>query len=195
MKETEITVQVLEDFDLIKNKLIYNGFKITEEIIMIDYYFSRYSKEELKNLEYSEMIKNSFLVRKIVTENECEIKLLYKDKVLDENQNVISEQKISCDIMDIESILRIFKCAGLTCWCELKQNMQVFDNSKTSFVLQNVDDLGLFIEYEEDENMKEFNEYEKINILLNRLKKLNFKIGEDISCKKVLMKFKKDNAN
>lgn len=193
--ETEITVQVFESAEDIINKLSNHGFKITEEIIMIDYYFSKYSKEELKNLEYSEMIKNSFLVRKIVTENECEIKLLYKDKVLDENQNVISEQKISCDIMDIESILRIFKYAGLTCWCELKQNMQVFDNSKTSFVLQNVDDLGLFIEYEEDENMKEFNEYEKMNILLNRLKNLNFKIGEDISCKKVLMKFKKDNAN
>jgi len=195
MKETEITVQVFENIDNIKSKLFNCGFKITEEFLMIDYYFSKYSIEELKKFDYKNLLKNSFLVRKVMSQRTNSTLLMYKDKIIDKYDNVIAEQKYSCDIENLEMILKIFDSAKLTHWCKLKQKSIVFTNDKTSFALQDVEDLGLFIEYEEDEDIKELNEYEKIDILLNRLKALDLNIGNDYSCKKVLMKFKKYNSD
>ena len=189
MKETEITVQVFEDFDTIKSKLVGQGYAIVEEVIMKDYYFSKYPMEELKEFEYKKIMKNSFLVRCVESENERDLKVVYKDKEVDENNNVISEQKYSCKIADPDTMIKIFQCANLTCWCEVKQTMYEFNNGVTHFALQDVEGLGLFIEYEEDESMDGLSEYEKIEVLLNRLRALDLKIGDDYSCKKVLMKF------
>ena len=58
MKETEITVEVLEDINVVKNKLLSKSFKIVEKVEMIDYYFSKYSKEELEKFDYAKLIKN-----------------------------------------------------------------------------------------------------------------------------------------
>ncbi|MBQ7351679.1 MAG: hypothetical protein IJW59_02285 [Clostridia bacterium] len=192
MKETEITVQVFEDVDKVKNKLINRGFKIAEEFLMIDYYYSKYSIEELKGFDYKKLLENSFLVRKVLSQSKTCTLLLYKDKVIDEDNNVIAEQKYSCDIENEEMALKIFESAKLTCWCELKQKSFVFTNDKVCFVLQDVEDLGLFIEYEEDEDIMMLNEYEKIEILLNRLKALDLNLGDNYSCKKVFMKFNKN---
>ena len=193
--ETEITVQVFESAEDIINKLSNHGFKISEEFFMIDYYFSKYSIEKLKEFDYKNLLENSFLVRKVMSQSKTSTLLMYKDKIIDEYNNVIAEQKYSCDIENLEIILKIFDSSKLTRWCELRQKSIVFANDKTSFILQDVDGLGLFIEYEEDEEMKEFNEYEKINILSHRLKALDLSIGNDYSCKKVLMKFNKHNTN
>lgn len=191
MKETEITVELLEDINLAKEKILSKGFKESEKIKMIDFYYSKFSLAEISKMEYGELLKNSFVVRKVLCEDKCEEKIIYKDKVLDENNNVISEEKVECKIEKTQSILKILNCANLTCWCELEQDMTVYSNEFTSFILQEVKDLVNFIEYEEDEDLKKFNEYEKINILLNRLKDIGLKFGEDYSCKKVYLKFKK----
>lgn len=190
MQETEITVELLESIDSANEKLNNEGFQVVENYVMTDYYFSKYSKEELLNMEYSELIRNSFIIRKVVSENETSLNLLYKDKVVDENNNVISEQKVKCPIENLQNALKIFELSKLNLWCELKQNMTVVDNGDMQFAIQEVEGLGTFIEYEEDESIRALSEYEKINTLLSRLKNIGLEIGEDYSCKKVYMKFK-----
>lgn len=193
--QTEITVEVLEDISSVKNKLLSNGFEILEEKVMKDYYFSKYSKQELLSFEYNELIKNSILVRNLICKDKTINQILYKEKIVDNNNNVIAEQKHKCNIENIEDVVNIFNLADLNCWCEIIQNMFIFSNGGMCFALQEAEGLGLFIEYEEDEDMKDLGEYEKIQILLNRLKNLGINLGQDYSCKKVLMKFKKDNEN
>ena len=41
--------------------------------------------------------------------------------------------------------------------------------------------------------MKNLSEYEKINLMKNNLSNLGLKLGDDFSCKKVYMKFLKEN--
>ena len=194
MTETEITVELLESNESAHNKILSNGFNLIEKVNMIDYYYSKLSMEELLKLDYASLIKNSFLIRKVESKDICEIKLLFKDKILDDNQNVIAEQKFQCTIDSIENAQKIFNCVNLNCWCQIEQNMSIYHNGTTGFAVQEVANLGTFIEYEEDEDMHELNEYDKIDIMLNRLKNIGLDIGTDYSCKKVLMKFKKDQS-
>ena len=71
--------------------------------------------------------------------------------------------------------------------------MLVYKKENVEFALQIIDELGIFIEYEEDETMQALSEKEKINVMLETLKNLGLKLGDDFSCKKVYLKFKKDN--
>lgn len=187
--ETEITVELLDTFENTLTKLINQGFEIKEKVLMTDYYFSKLSLNNLQALEYAELIKNSFLVRNVSTETEEINQIIFKKKVLDSSNNVIAEEKIKTDISDLNSTIKLFKEAGLTNYTTLTQQMTVVGKDKIVFVIQEVENLGTFIEYEEDDSMSELTEQEKINTMLNTLKTLSLNIGNDYSCKKVYLKF------
>ena len=187
--ETEITVELLDTFENTLTKLINQGFEIKEKVLMTDYYFSKLSLNNLQALEYAELIKNSFLVRNVSTETEEINQIIFKKKVLDSSNNVIAEEKIKTDISDLNSTIKLFKEAGLTNYTTLTQQMTVVGKDKIVFVIQEVENLGTFIEYEEDDSMSELTEQEKIDTMLNTLKTLSLNIGNDYSCKKVYLKF------
>ena len=186
--ETEITVELLDTFKNTLTKLINQGFEIKEKVLMTDYYFSKLSLDNLQALEYAELIKNSFLVRNVRTETEEINQIIFKKKVLDSSNNVIAEEKIKTDISDLNSTIKLFKEAGLTNYTTLTQQMTVVGKDKIVFVIQEVENLGTFIEYEEDDSISKLTEQEKIDTMLNTLKTLSLNIGNDYSCKKVYLK-------
>lgn len=186
--ETEITVELLENLEIAKNKLNNLGFIIKEKVLMTDYYFSKLPLDEILNLDYANLIKNSFLVRSVKTDNEEINQIIFKKKILDNSNNVIAEDKIKTNISNLNSTVKLFSEAGLTNYTTLTQNMTVYSNGEMEFVIQEIDNLGVFIEYEEDNTMKGLTEQEKINTMLNNLKSLRLEIGNDYSCKKVYLK-------
>lgn len=186
--ETEITVELLENLEIAKNKLNNLGFIIKEKVLMTDYYFSKLPLDEILNLDYANLIKNSFLVRSVKTDNEEINQIIFKKKILDNCNNVIAEDKIKTNISNLNSTVKLFSEAGLTNYTTLTQNMTVYSNGEMEFVIQEIDNLGVFIEYEEDDTMKGLTEQEKINTMLNNLKSLRLEIGNDYSCKKVYLK-------
>ena len=187
MKETEITVQLLGDVEEVKRNLESRGLDKVSEFVMTDYYYSKLTREELKKLPYEEIIRNSFLLRNFNVEDRPP-RILYKNKVLDENRNVVAEEKVVSIVDDEKKAKKVFDMAGIPCWCEMEQKMTLFKNSKMKFVIQEIDNLGAFIEYEEDDSMAGLNEQEKINLMLGNLRDLGISFGEDFSCKKVYMK-------
>ncbi len=193
MAETEITVQVFQTKEELDKILKTQGFSVTREFDLIDYYFSKYSEKELRAFEYKDLIANSFLLRRIANDKTTDF-LSYKKKQVDENGVVIAEEKLKCKIDNLEDAIKIFDNAGIGCWCNLVQHLIVYQRGKNEFAVQIIDGLGIFIEYEEDETMHQLeNEYQKIEEMVRRLKNLGLKLGNDYSCKKVFMKFKKDN--
>ena len=192
MKETEITVQVYNSKEDVFNILNNKGYKMIEHYGLNDYYFSKYTIAELKQQNYQYIIKNSFLLRDINEENR-HYQLVFKDKTLDDKGNVIAEEKIKCKLDGINNAIEIFNRVGLTCWCNLNQDMYVYKQDEKAFVVQIIDGLGTFIEYEEDDSMKGLTEQQKIDYMLNILKDTGLTLSEDYSCKKVYLKFCKDN--
>ncbi len=190
MRESEITVQVFDCFEKIDNILKSQGFAMIENYQLNDWYFTRL--EDISNLKYDELINNSFLVREIKTE-ETKIQLCYKQKEFDENNNVISEEKITSNIEDLNNTLNIFKKAKLNNYCIVKNNSFVYKKEDICFALQIIENLGIFIEYEEDETMKDLTTEQKIVHMFNLVKNLGLNIGNDYSCKKAYMLLQKQN--
>jgi len=186
MKETEITVQVFETLPEIQEKLKSQNFEIVENYQLIDYYFSKYSLSKIKSMSYAQLIKNSFLVRKIV-DDKPHFKLCFKDKTLDKQGNVILEEKIVSNITEVENAVKIFEKANLTKWCFCFNNTFVYKKDTICFALQIIDNLGIFIEYEEDETMNNLDTQEKRNLMKTNLQNLGLNLGNDYSCKKVFM--------
>lgn len=191
MKETEITVQVFEEKEQILSHLQKQGFKLERTFQLNDWYYIRY--DNISGMNYQELLSQSILVRQIIADSEkCQI--CFKDKVYDKDGNVICEEKIVSLVDNLENTKQILLRAGLNNYCTLMNNSFVFRKGDIYFALQVIEDLGIFIEYEEDETMPQgLTPNEKIDIMLNRVKSLGLPIGENYSCKKVQMYLQKHN--
>ena len=133
-------------------------------------------------MSYKSLIKNSFLLRKVVKEKD-KLQLCYKDKKI-KNNCVIGETKIVSNIDDFEKAIKIFDMAKLTNWCISKNYSTVYRKGELSFALQDVEGLGIFIEYEEDETMNGLSPNQKIDFMKDIVNNLGLKLGEDYSVKK-----------
>lgn len=188
MKETEITVQIFEELKVIQEKLEQQGFKLIENYQINDYYFSKY--DFVRDMPYAEMIRNSFLVRDIIDDHP-KVLLTYKDKKYDENGNVIAEEKTKARVSSLNEALEIFNKAGLNQWCNINQDMFIFAKGNFQFSIQVVKDLGIFLEYEE-ENMQNKSEQEKIDEMISNVKSLGLNFGDNFNCKKLLLKVQQE---
>jgi len=186
MKETEITVQVFDTLKDIQQKLQEQKFEMIENYQMTDYYFSKYPLHEIKSMDYESLLKNSFLVRKIV-DDKPHFQLCYKDKTLDKQGNVILEEKLVSQISEVENAVKIFEKANLVNWCVCLNNTFVYKKGDICFALQCITNLGIFIEYEEDSTMEKLTTDEKIDLMKSYIQNLGLKLGNDYSCKKVFM--------
>ena len=192
MQKTEVTVKVLNSLDETKKILIQKGFVLVEEWTLNDYYFSKFSKKQLKNMKFIEIMDNSILLRQCIGKNSEQI-IVYKKKEIDRHENVIGEEKICIKIDNIEKAREIFRLAGLNEWCHIVDRNYAYKNNAFEIDLQVVEGLGVFIEFEEDESMKGLDKFEKIEKMKSLLYTLGLKLGDDFSCKKVLLKFEKEN--
>ncbi|HHU59771.1 TPA: hypothetical protein GXZ34_02480 [bacterium] len=189
--ETEITVQVFDNMNEISKKLTEQGYEVIEKFGVKDYYFSRFPLSELENLPYGEMISNSLIVREIIDEFNPKKLLVYKNKVIS-GDVVLEEDKINIKIDDIEKTKKALTLAGLTNWGRVFNKSTVFKKDEIVFDVQEIEDLGIFIEYEEDESMQHLRSpVEKIEHMKNIVSSLGLKLGGDFSCKKVYMLFQK----
>ena len=189
MKQTEVTVEVFDNLEKINKNLLSQGFEIVENYHLSDHYFSKYDNAVLNKMNYREIMANSFLIRKI---NDGRIRnlLVFKNKKIDDNNVVVEEEKVQLNIESLESALKIFKLAQLNCWCELKQNIFVFRKEDIEFCVSDIEDLGIFIEFEESSKVLHLTPYEKIDYMKSILTSLHLNLGNDFSCKKPYLKFK-----
>ena len=188
MAGMEITVQVFNSFDEIKTILENQGFKMVETFQLNDWYFSKI--DNIESLKYIDIINNSFLVRQILTD--CEkIELCYKKKEVDEFGNVIAEEKIKSSVNSLQRTIDIFVASGLNNYCVVKNSSYVYKKDKICFTIQLIENLGIFLEYEEDDSMINIDEKQKFNYMCRIVNSLNLKIGNDYSCKKMYMLLKK----
>jgi len=183
MKETEITLQIFNSLEETTKILKEQGFKETKNFIMDDHYFT--SLTDVKNKPYSEIIKNSILLRNFSTSNQHV--LIYKNKEFDSAGNVVCEEKINCEVENIYFVKKILKLANFNNFVNLNTHIQVFNRENVGFAIQDVKNLGLFIEIEEFEYMKNMSPEQKAQELLKVANSLNLKLGTDYNCKKVQM--------
>ena len=181
---TEICVQVFEDLEKIKSRIIKKGFEFLESYDNHDSYFTKLEENSIKTINYKQLLDNSIIVRNIVGKDLDIKNLVYKSKTLDEKGNVINEIKMKVNIDDVGKIKTMLKNIRLCCWCDYICQNYEFKKDEIILDVQYVKGLGTFIEIEEFDSIKKKTDKEKFTILTNIINSFDLPLGNDYSCKK-----------
>ena len=149
MKEVEITCKALLSFEECIKKINELEFNKIEEFYLYDSYFCHFNKEQIKSYTEESILKNSLLVRKIVTSTEMIEQIIYKNKEYDAFHNVITEEKIKTEVETVEKAKDILTKAGLIKVVDYEQHNIIFQKDGIDIILQKVNNLGVFIELEQ----------------------------------------------
>ena len=109
MKQIEITVRLTEKIEDAISKLENEGFKKIRE-----------SDIEMKKENIQEFLKHSVLLRDLKLDGKEIKKITYKNKELDNNGDVVSEQKVNLNCDDLKKAESLFNCLGFYNLIEVK---------------------------------------------------------------------------
>ncbi len=186
MRQIEITVRLDEKIEDAIIKLENKGFKKIQESDVDDIYLSNLDSEMRKE-NIQEFLKHSVLLRSFELDGKEKKRITYKNKELDNNGDVISEQKVNLDCDDLIKAENLFKCLGFYNLIEVKYHVIVYEKDDKEFAFQIVENLGTLIEYEnvndfEGKSIIEINEVK--NKMLENIKECNINITGECDVKK-----------
>lgn len=193
-KQTEITINIKKDISSVKNKLESLGFVEIEKYTGIDNYFTTISGE-ISSTDYKTLLDSSIIIRSFSSKSKKDKTnlMVYKNKSLDKNGVVLSEEKISTTVENLDNTLKILKLAGLNNWLSLNQQNSFYKLGEIEITVGTVKGLdGTFLEIEEYPSISMLSPEEKIEKMIEIIKKLGFDSGNDYSVKKAYMLFKKN---
>ena len=163
MQTIELTVKVRDSKEAVKQKLIEQGFKQVTDEYGADIYFSN-EIEKLNKNNILEILNKSLLVRHHYGEYRPERKfLVFKDKKY-KNNEIVKEEIIKTQIEDIDSMMRILEKMGYKELIRKKQHFNDFTNGKITLILDDVEEIGLLIEYENNNDFSDINDDEMLKI-------------------------------
>lgn len=197
MKQIEITVQVNNTLEEIDSILKNQKFKLIRRSKVKDKYMTTNLKALTKE-NILTILSKCVLLRYLNVDNKNIFKkITYKNKQYKDNI-VISEEKISINIDDLENAEKLFSKLGFETIINVNYDVIVYEKNGLELALQNVENLGLLLEYESPIDYSNFSD-EKIlkekEKMQEEIKKLNINIGNNYDIKKayelVLMKMNK----
>lgn len=186
MKQIEITVRLNENMQSAIRKLEMQGFKKIREGEIDDLYMTS-KLNELKKDNIQNILKKSVLLRNLKSENKEIKKITYKNKAIDENGNVISEEKINLDCNDLEKAKDLFEHLEFEELIKVRYKIIVYSKDQVEYAFQNVENLGTLIEYE---NVKDFTEKsldeinDTKNNMYNEIKNTGVNLTDEMDVKK-----------
>ncbi len=142
-KNNEITVKVNGSFDKVIEILLSKGFKITDEFSCEDIYYVPKSLE-INNMKIRDIIKNAVIVRKVRNDKV----LVFKKKKIDENGNILSQEKIECNISSIDDGKMFIASIGYKKVMEIAEDDVSYSKDKFKLTLKNIRNGDNLIEVE-----------------------------------------------
>lgn len=193
MKQIEITTKVNMSLSEVDKILKNQGFKLIRTSRIEDTYMTQYNGK-LDKSNIINVLKSSVLIRYLNVNNSEEFKkITYKNKVYN-GSTVLSEEKINVEINDIEKAYKLFSVLNFKTLVEVKYDAIVYKKDDVELCFQNVENLGLLLEYENPNDFdgisNEEIHKEKIK-MLEKIKKFNLNISEDFDIKKAYELIKK----
>ena len=162
MKQIEITLKVNNTLDEVLKLLEDKGFKKIRESEVYDIYMTQCLSElTLDNIEY--VLSKCVLLRYLNANSKVFKKITYKNKTF-EKGNLISEEKINLACDNLELAEKLFKALEFEELVKVKYNVTVMAKDDMEFAFQEVDGLGLLVEYENNEDFENIDNEKIINI-------------------------------
>lgn len=186
MKQIEVTTRVNQTLEEVENILISQGFQLIRKSRIEDKYMTQ-SSGELTKENILEILKKCVLIRYLCVDGTQTFKkLTYKNKVYKDDV-VISEEKINVNIDDISKAEKLFTALDFDNIVDVNYDVVVYQKGDIEFAFQEVENLGLLLEYE---NLNDFDGYSEEQIILEKKKMLEeirsyqLDITEDYDVKK-----------
>ncbi len=193
MKQVEITTIVKKNLKEIDNILSKQGFKIIRKSNIKDRYMSQETKKLNKD-NIIEILSKSLIIRYLNVNNKDIIKkLTYKNKNINNNK-LLTEEKIDINVDDLDKTEQLLSAVGFEKLIDVNYDVIVYQKDNLEFAFQQVEGLGLLLEYE---STKDYENYTNNEILeekkkmIDEVKKYNIDISNDFDIKKAFELIKK----
>ncbi len=155
--QLELTVRLPHSLEETEQILIKNGFQLKEISYLEDIYMK-------KNKTYStikDLLNECILIRK---EGSYFKGFVLKKKEYKQNGDIIKDQKTYLEIIDLEKGKQFLEQIDYQFFFTLKQHLYIYEKENTTLMIQKVENLGLFLEYEAlngetEEELKTFLEH------------------------------------
>ena len=173
--ENEVTVEVMCSLEELKLILEKNNFKLVEEYDVKDIYMIN---KEIKSDDSRELLKNCILIRDIIEENKNTKKITYKYKEYDENNEIIKQGKLDCNVESVESAQKLLEVMNYEELIRINDHLLIYMNEEDELAVQLVNDKHIYIEVEEfsDRLNKQYSSLEEMK---NVFSKYNIPIKDD----------------
>lgn len=164
----EITVRVKGDLKDFYKTVEEKGFEITDKFKMDDTFFVPQNLD-LENMTAREILANAVLVRIVERRNGKLVKnITYKNKVFDENGNILSQSKVECEILNPEDAKKLFSAIGFKEIMRIKESDIVFEKDGFSFSVKDIENGEKLIEAEANSDIEEMNTLDKIKVMFDK---------------------------
>lgn len=186
MKQIEITTKVNNTLEEIDNILTNQGFKIIRTSRIEDKYLKNKDIKVNKS-NILDVLKKCVLIRYLcVNKSDVFKKITYKNKVY-QNDVVMSEEKININIDDINEAKKLFEAIDFELLTGVNYDVIVYSDGKIELCFQNVENLGILLEYENVNDFEGKSNEEILNEknnMLNELRMLKLNITDEFDVKK-----------
>ena len=153
MKEVEITVRVNDSLENCKDILENQGFKLIRKSLIDDIYMTQ-KKQFLTKDNIDDILRSCILIRYLNADGKEFKKITYKNKVYD-GANIVSEKKINVDCADLAKAKELFEAIDFEQLVRVRYTVTVFSDGNKEFAFQEVENLGLALEYESTKDFEE----------------------------------------
>lgn len=184
MKDIEITCEVFEKVEKIKNVLLEKGFRYIESFTLDDIYM--YNKSNNQFFIKDGKISDTLIIRNV---SEDDKKIICKKRNYDKNGLEIGTDKTILKVKDIEASEKLLNILGYKRYLRMIDTNHMYDSENYIAYIQEINELGIFLEIE----LKGSNNDNTVYDLINYTKKLNLKIGKKFDIRKAEYFYNKIN--
>lgn len=164
----EITVRVKGDLKDFYKTIEEKGFEITDKFKMDDTFFIPQNLD-LEKMTSREILANAVLIRIVERRNGKLVKnITYKNKVFDEDGNILSQSKVECEILNPDDAKKLFSAIGFKELMRIKESDIVFEKNGFSFSVKDIENGDKLIEAEAEPAIEEMNTLDKIKVMFDK---------------------------
>lgn len=185
MKQIEITTRVFEQRETVAAKLEKLGF-VKKRSYTIDDSYQCSDLVGLHQDNIAEFLKQCVLIRSVDTDTTVFKKLVYKNKTFKDGIT-LGEEKIEVQIDDVAKARALLGALNFAELVRVKYECDVYAKDGMELALQDVDNLGLLIEYEHNDDFTGKDEsviWQTKKAMLQAVKDLGIATSDEFDVKK-----------
>ena len=162
----EITVKVNTSINEMEEILKSKDFKLSDKFTCEDYYFISKNIEIKKTVR--EILKKVIIVRQVKNDKV----LVFKKKEIDENGNILKQEKFECNILDIKEAKEFLEAIGYKNIMNILEEDICYSKNGLELLLKDIKNSNILMEIE----TQDIDGFRTIEDLKEKLLKLNLPI-------------------